>query len=70
MDSEDSLTLTTGKDTKGRKLAIISSGGHPQLDTETPCTVLKVEIVDGWGKGKIAAWFERMKTERPWESRH
>jgi hypothetical protein len=61
--------LTVGRDTAGRKLAIITGGGHPQIAGSGPCEILTLEIVDGWSKRKINDWFTRMKAERPWETR-
>jgi hypothetical protein len=63
------LALTVGPAKDGRKLAVITSGGHPQLPGNELCTVCEIKVVDGWSKRKIAAWFERMKAERPWETR-
>jgi len=64
------LDLTVGPSAEGtRKLAIISTGGHPQRPNSGECVVLAVERVDGWGKRKIDDWFERMKVEQPWATR-
>jgi hypothetical protein len=67
--TDSGLTLTVGDDTQGRKVAIITCGGHPQRESSDKCTVLTVEVVDGWDSRKIWAWFKRMKRERPWETR-
>lgn len=63
------LTLTVGPALDGRKVAVISEGGHPQRHGSGKCVVLTVKVVDGWGRRKINDWFERMKAERPWETR-
>lgn len=63
------LTLSVGPACDGRKLAIITRGGHPQRPGSGTCEVLTLEVVDGWGRKKINDWFERMKQERPWETR-
>lgn len=63
------VTLTIGPAKDGRKLAIITQGGHPQKPGSGTCEVLTVEVVDGWDQAKIDAWFERMQAERPWETR-
>lgn len=62
-DPLSKLVLTVGRDTAGRKLAVISieATGHK--------TVLDLEIVDGWGRKRIDEWFRRMSVERPWETR-
>lgn len=65
----DDLTLTVGNDTNGRKIAIITRGGHPQRDSHR-CEVLTVEVVQGWGRKRIDGWFQRMREEKPWETRH
>lgn len=65
----EELTLTVGPALDGRKVAIISRGGHPQLDHSQKCEVLTVEVVDGWGRKKVRDWFARMQIERPWETR-
>lgn len=63
------LLLTVGEAPDGRKLACLSRGGHPQIAGSGDCEIVAVEVVDGWGRRKIAAWTERMKAERPWETR-
>jgi hypothetical protein len=65
----EEFELTIGPATDGRRLAIISRGGHPQRLGSGTCEVLDMEVVDGWGRRKIDAWFERKKIERPWETR-
>jgi len=65
----DKLTLTVGNALDGRELAIISSGGHPQIPGSGPTTVLAVELVAAVPNGDVKAWFEQMKKERPWETR-
>ena len=66
----DALILTVGNTEKdGKRLAIISRGGHPQKPGSGTCEVLTVERVEGWGRRKIDAWFKRMQIERPWETR-
>lgn len=67
---DDTLTLTVGPTSGGvSKLAVISAGGHPQRPGSGECIILAVEKVEGWGRRKVEAWFERMKIERPWETR-
>jgi hypothetical protein len=63
------LALSVGPALDGRKLAIISRGGHPQRAGSGLCEVLTVEVVDGWSKRKINDWFEHMKIVKPWETR-
>lgn len=63
------LTLTVGPTPDGRRLAIISTGGHPQRPSSGPATVLHVEVIDGWDRKKLEDWFAQMKSERPWETR-
>lgn len=65
----EALTLTVGPARDGRKLAIITTGGHPQLPGSGPTVVLHVEVIDGWGRKKLEDWFNRMGEERPWEAR-
>lgn len=65
----DSLTLMVGPANDGRKLAIISTGGHPQRPNSGKCVVLTVELVSNIPGGDTDAWFERMQKERPWETR-
>jgi hypothetical protein len=69
MDDVSALTLSVGSALDGRKLAIISSGGHPQRPGNGCCTVLTVEVVDGWSRRKIADWFKQMQEQKPWETR-
>lgn len=64
-----SYDLTVGRAEDGRKIAIISTGGHVQRPGSGPMTVLSVEVVDGWPYREIKAWFRRMQSERPWETR-
>lgn len=61
--------LTVGPARDGRKVAIVTTGGHPQRPGSGMCNILTLAVVDGWSRRKIVAWFERMKTERPWETR-
>ncbi len=63
------LTLTVGPATDGRRVAVITSGGHPQRPDSGKCTVLTVEVVDGWGRKKINDWFDAQCRDRPWETR-
>jgi hypothetical protein len=67
--ASDQLLMTTGKTDDGRELAIITSGGHPQLPGSGPCRILEVELVDNMPNRDTAAWFIRMNNERPWETR-
>ena len=61
------LKLTVGRDSQGRMLAIISTGGHPQINPEVQTTILTVEIVKNMKEAK--AWFKQQSLERPWETR-
>lgn len=61
--------VTTGYDDKNRKIAIISTGGHPQRRRNGTTNVLDVEVIDGWGRRKIEGWLNRIMEERPWETR-
>jgi hypothetical protein len=62
------LVLTTGADPRGRGiLAIITQGGHPQLDRERVCEVLTLEIFKT--RKEARRWFEQMRVERPWIKR-
>lgn len=63
------LMLTVGPTEDGRKLAIITSGGHPQIPGSGPCTILTLELLDNIPNGDAHAWFEQMKIEKPWETR-
>jgi hypothetical protein len=63
------LRLTVGPALDGRKIAIISEGGHPQVPGSGPCIVLTLELVANIPSGDTQAWFEQMKAERPWETR-
>lgn len=63
------LDLTIGKALDGRRIAIISRGGHLQRPGSGVMEVLTVEVVDGWGRCKIDAWWQQMQAERPWETR-
>lgn len=61
--------LTVGKDGTGRRLAIISRGGHPQMNSTEGCEVLMVEVVTGWSRRKITDWYDAQLVARPWEIR-
>jgi len=63
--SEGKIYLTFGKDSQGRKIAIMSLGS-PQHGDEM-VTVLTLEVVKSTKEAK--AWFKRMLVERPWETR-
>ncbi len=63
------LRMTVGPALDGRKVAVISRGGHPQMPGSGECEVLAVEVVDGWGRRKLADWFARMQADKPWETR-
>jgi len=65
----DTYSMTVGEALDGRKIAIISSGGHPQQPNSGTCHVVHVEVVDGWGSRKINDWFARQVIEKPWETR-
>jgi hypothetical protein len=60
------LYMTTGRDEKGRFIAIVTDG-TPQLGHQD-VTVLTLEVVED--EADAARWFDRMKQERPWEVRH
>lgn len=61
-----SFRLTVGPVPDGRHIAIITTGGG--IGTGN-CEVLTVEVVDGWSRRKLTAWFKKMVAERPWETR-
>ena len=63
----ESFRLTVGRAEDGRLLAIISSGGHPQISGSGQCTVLGVEVVKSMKDAK--RWFRQARVERPWETR-
>jgi len=60
--------LTFGPTGDGRKIAIISRGGHPQLVGSGDCEVLDL-TTDCRNMKEAKAWFRRMMVERPWETR-
>jgi hypothetical protein len=60
--------LTFGPTDDGRKIAIISRGGHPQIAGSGTCEVLDV-TTSCRTKKEAKAWFHRMLIERPWETR-
>lgn len=62
------LRLTVGAIPDGREIAVISDGGHPQIDN-AQCTVCAVAVLDDLPNRDADAWFKRMVEERPWESR-
>jgi len=64
--AEDYIYLTVDKDPKGRGLLAIMTQGHPQFG-DANCTVLTLEVVPNMKAAKL--WFERMKIEKPWETR-
>jgi hypothetical protein len=64
----ETLHLTVGTASDGRELAIISTGGHPQIPGSGVCTVLTLELTANMPDG-VDAWYEQMKRERPWETR-
>ena len=57
--------MTLGRDDKGRMLAIISRGGHPQRLGSGQCEVLDVEIVKSPKHAK--RWFQQQLIAKPWE---
>lgn len=61
------MYLTVGRESRGRRrlLAVISDGSPQYGDNDI--TVLNVEIVQS--QKEAEEWFERMKSERPWETR-
>lgn len=61
--------LTIGPARDGRKLAVITSGGHPQIPGSGTCTVHTVALVDNLPGQDAQAWFARMVEQRPWETR-
>lgn len=64
--AEDVIYLTTGKDSKGRLLAIMSQGSPQHGDEHV--TVLMMEVVKNQKTAR--QWFRQMCVERPWESRN
>ena len=57
------LLLTVDNNPKGKgKLAVITRGGHPQLDKEM-CEVVALEILPTMKAAK--AWFRDAKITRP-----
>jgi hypothetical protein len=65
----EELRMTVGKADDGREIAIITSGGHPQIPGSGVCHILTLEVVDLMPNKDPDAWFEQMKKERPWETR-
>lgn len=60
------LTLTVG-DCDGEILAVISTGGHPQIPGSGQCVVCDAKKFPT--EEDAREWFEQMKVERPWETR-
>lgn len=63
------LNLTVGYDSTGRRLAVISRGGHPKLRPDQECELLTVEVVSGWTEPQIMDWFHEQEKDAPWETR-
>lgn len=63
--AESAYYLTTGRDSYGRLLAVISLGS-PQVGDATT-TVCSVEIVKSQAEAK--KWYRRMMKEKPWVTR-
>lgn len=64
--AESKMYLTVSDDPRGRgKLAIVTLG-HPQRG-DAKCEVLTLTVVKD--HAEACAWYERMKIERPWETR-
>ena len=61
------LILSIGHALDGRLVAVITTGGHPQINPEEKTLVLAVEVISSEEEGK--KWFKRMQIERPWEER-
>jgi hypothetical protein len=67
-NEDDTPRLTIGPALDGRRIAIVSSGGHPQTPDSGDCTVLDVEVVDGWSAAKINEWYRNVlaaQTQEP-----
>jgi hypothetical protein len=67
-DDNAAPRLTIGPALDGRRIAIVSSGGHPQTPGSGDCTVLDVEVVDGWSEAKINEWYRNVlaaQTQEP-----
>lgn len=62
--------LTVGPAKDGRQIAVITQGGHPQFPGSGQCIVCTVAEVSELPNQDPDAWFERMKEERPWETRN
>lgn len=59
------LYLTTGRDDRGRLIAICSDG-TPQRGHD-PVTILTLEVVDSERDAEL--WFEAVKILQPWKAR-
>lgn len=60
--------LTVGPLPDGREAAIITEGGHPQIDA-AQCVVCSVALLDELPNRDADAWFKQQVRERPWETR-
>ena len=67
LTTSEEIILTYGRDSKGRKMAVLTRGGHPQIDDSRTCEVLSVELCKTLAEAK--AWRRKMLAERPWETR-
>lgn len=61
------LVLSVGKARDGRLLAIVTTGGHPQINPNETTIVLAVEVVQS--QEEANEWFEKAQIERPWITR-
>ena len=59
------IRLTYGPAIDGRKLAVLSRGGHPQIPGSGTCEVLAVEVRATMKEAK--QWRRIMLAAKPWE---
>jgi hypothetical protein len=69
INDETTFRLTIGEDDDGRKLAVITAGGHPQIPNSGLCKIMTLELVELIPNQDTDAWFDKMVNERPWETR-
>ena len=64
--AEDRMYLSVDENPDGPGLIAVITQGHPRAG-DANCTVLTLEIVEDMAAAE--RWYERMKVEKPWESR-